>query len=151
MAYGAATCLETAITLPSLITHFRQETSHVVFCIHLLQMFDTLSLILWALVILTAMKIVCHAHLLCFFIECSSQSSLLKPAKDGHSTLLPASTSSVQATIGLPEVPTLLLDAIEHAQCDMVGGVTGRVVRVYRRKGEQLIKTVQHDHKDNQQ
>ncbi|XP_064399179.1 uncharacterized protein LOC135345681 isoform X2 [Halichondria panicea] len=79
------------------------------------------------------------------------KSLLLKPAKDRHPTPLPASTaSSVQATKGLPEVPTLLLDAIEHAQCGMVGGVTGRVVRVYRRKRQQLIRTVQNDHKDNQ-
>ncbi|XP_064399197.1 DNA repair-scaffolding protein-like isoform X2 [Halichondria panicea] len=79
------------------------------------------------------------------------KSLLLMPAKDRHPTPLPTSTaSSVQATNCLPEVPTLLLDAIEHAQCGMVGRVTGRVVRVYRRKRQQLIRTVQNDHKDKQ-
>jgi len=39
----------------------------------------------------------------------------------------------------LSSTPLTLLDGIEHAQCGIVAGVTGRVVRVYRRKKPQVI------------
>lgn len=53
---------------------------------------------------------------------------------------IPDATSMSTDNGSLPDHPHTFLDAIEHAQYGVVAGLTGRVVRLYRRKGPRQLQ-----------